>query len=77
MTKILCGWMRTSNQRNAKNKLYQEYIKKRRQEIGYCALEESGRNLNDLILQTKTTYYENAERSLIIQHSSQKHTGTY
>ena len=40
----------------AKNKLYQEYVKKGRQETDFCALEESVRNLNDLILQTKTSY---------------------
>ena len=36
----------------AKNKLYQEYVKKGRQETDFCALEESVRNLNDLILQS-------------------------
>ena len=48
----------------AKNKFYQEYIKKGRQETDFCALEESVRNLNDLILQTKTSYYENLGRKL-------------
>ena len=48
----------------AKNKLYQEYVKKGRQETDFCALEESVRNLNDLILQTKTSYYENLGRNL-------------
>ena len=48
----------------AKNKLYQEYVKKGRQETDFCALEESVRNLNDLILQTKTSYYENLGRKL-------------
>ena len=51
--------MRTSNQRNAKNKLYQEYVKKGRQETGFCALQESRRNLNDLTIQIKTPYYGN------------------
>ena len=46
----------------AKNKLYQEYVKKGRQETDFCDLEESVRNLNDLILQTKTSYYENLGR---------------
>ena len=48
----------------AKNKLYQEYVKKGRQETDFCALEESVRNLNDLILQTKTSYYGNLGRKL-------------
>ena len=48
----------------AKNKLYQEYVKKGRQETDFCALEESVRNLNDLILQTKTSHYENLGRKL-------------
>ena len=42
-----------------KNKLYQEYAKKDRQESDFCALEETVRNLNNLLLQTKTSYYEN------------------
>ena len=41
-----------------KNKLYQGYFKKSRQETNFCALEESVRNLNDLILQTKISYYK-------------------
>ena len=61
----------------AKNKLYQEYVKKGREEIYFCALEESVRNLNDLILQTKTSYYENLGRILTIQHSSLKRAGPY
>ena len=48
----------------AKNKLYREYVKKGRQETDFCALEECVRNLNDLILQTKTSYYENLGRKL-------------
>ena len=48
----------------AKDKIYQEYVKKGRQETDFCALEESVRNLNDLILQTKTSYYENLGRKL-------------
>ena len=40
----------------AKNKLYQEYVKKGRQETDFCALEESVRNSNDFILQSKTSY---------------------
>ena len=48
----------------AKNKPYLEYVKKGRQEIDFCALEESVRNLNDLILQTKASYYENLGRKL-------------
>ena len=48
----------------AKNKLYQEYAKKGSQEIDFCALEDSVRNLNDLILQTKTSYYKNLGRKL-------------
>ena len=47
-----------------KNKLYQEYVKKGRQETDFCALEESVRNLNDLILQTKISYYENLGKKL-------------
>ena len=48
----------------AKNKLYQEYVKKGRKETDFYALEESVRNLNNLILQTKTSYYENLGRKL-------------
>ena len=48
----------------AKNKLYQEYVKKGRQETDFCALEESVRNLNDLMLQTKTSYYENLGKNI-------------
>ena len=48
----------------AKNKLYQEYVKKGRQETDFCALEKSVHNLNDLIRQTKTSYYENLGRKL-------------
>ena len=48
----------------AKNRLYQVYVKKGRQETDFCALEESARNLNDLILQTKTSYYENLGKKL-------------
>ena len=48
----------------AKNKRYQEYVKKGRQETDFCALEEFIRNLNDLIPQTKTSYYENLVRKL-------------
>ena len=48
----------------AKNKLYQVHIKKGRQETAFCALEESVRNLNDLILQTKTSYYEDLGKKL-------------
>ena len=43
----------------SKNKLDQEYIQKGRQETHFCALEETVRNLNDLILQTKTSCNEN------------------
>ena len=46
----------------AKNKLYQVFINRARQEIKLCALEEPVRNLHDLILQTKTSYYENLEK---------------
>ena len=56
MTKILCGWTRIWNQ---KSKLYQVYVKKGRQETDFYAFEESVRNLNDLILQTKTSCFEN------------------
>ena len=42
----------------AKNKLYQVYVKRGRLETDFCAREESVRNLYDLILQTKTSYYE-------------------
>ena len=35
------------------------FIKKDRQETDFCALEESICNLNDMILQSKTSYYEN------------------
>ena len=48
----------------AKNKLYQEYVKKGKQETDFCALEESVGNLIDLILQTKISYYENLGRKL-------------
>ena len=48
----------------AKNKLYQVYVKKGRKETDFCALEESVRNLNDLILQNKTSYYENLGKKL-------------
>ena len=48
----------------AKNKLYQEYVKKGRQETDFCALEESVCNLNDLMLQTKTSYYENLGKNI-------------
>ena len=48
----------------AKNKLYQVHIKKGRQETDFCALEESVHDLNDLILQTKTSYYENLGKKL-------------
>ena len=48
----------------AKNKLYQEYVKKGRQETDFCALEESVHNVNDLILQAKTSYYKNLGRKL-------------
>ena len=52
--------MKTSNQKKKrKNNFYQVYVKKGSQETDSCALEESVRNLNDLILQTKTSYYEN------------------
>ena len=34
------------------------------QETDFCALEESVRNLNDLILQTKTSYYKNLGKKL-------------
>ena len=44
----------------AKNKLYQVYVKKGRQET----LVDSVRNLNDLILQTKTSYYKNLRKKL-------------
>ena len=46
----------------AKNKLCQVFINRARQEIKLCALEEPVRNLHDLILQTKTSYYENLEK---------------
>ena len=42
-----------------KYKLYQVYVKKDKQETDFSTLEESVRNLNDIILQTKTSYYEN------------------
>ena len=48
----------------SKNKLYHEYVKKDRQETDFCTLEESVRNLNYLILQTKTSYYENLGKKL-------------
>ena len=48
----------------AKNKLYKEYVKKGRQKTDFCTLEESVRNLYDLILQTKTSYYENLGKKL-------------
>ena len=48
----------------AKYKIYQKYVKKGRQETDFYALEESVRNLNDLILQTKTSYSKNLGRKL-------------
>ena len=59
-------WMNKNIKSNvkAKNKLYQNYVKKGRQETDFCALEVSVRNLNDLILQTKTSYYKNLVRKL-------------
>ena len=48
----------------AKSKSYQVYVKKGRQETDFCTPEESVRNLNDLILQTKTSYYENLRKKL-------------
>ena len=47
----------------AKNKLYQEYVKKSRQETDFSALEECVRNLNDLILQTKTLLRKSGEEA--------------
>ena len=47
-----------------KNMAYQVHIKKGKQETDFCALEESVRNLSDLILQTKTPYQENLEKKL-------------
>ena len=72
----------------AKNKLYQEHVQKGRQETDFCVLEESVRNLNDLILQSKTSYYKNLGRKKLNdrqvikqiknrQHSSEKRTGPY
>ena len=49
---------------NANCKSYQVYVKKGRQETDFYALEESVSNLNDLILQTKTSYYENLRKKL-------------
>ena len=46
----------------AKNKLYQVFFNRARQEIKLCALEEPVRNLHDLILQTKTSFYKNLEK---------------
>ena len=68
-------WMNESikSKIKAKNKLYQVYVKKGRQETDFCAFGKSVRNLNDLILQIKTSYY----KSLMIQHSSQKRIGPY
>ena len=68
-------WMNKSikSKIKAKNKLYQVYVKKGRQETDFCAFGKSVRNLNDLILQIKTSYY----KSLMIQHSSQKRIGPY
>ena len=48
----------------ANNKFYQAYDKKGRQETDFCALEESVHNLNDLIIQTKTSYYKNPVKKL-------------
>ena len=48
----------------AKNKLYQVYVKKSRQETHFCALEESARNSDHLILQSKTSYYKNLGKKL-------------
>ena len=59
-------WMNenTKSKIKAKNKPYREYVKKGRQETDFCAFEESLRNLNDLILQIKTSYFENLGRKL-------------
>ena len=59
-------WMNENSKSKikAKNKLYQEYVKKGRQETDFCPLEES----------VHTTIWGG---SLMIQHSSQKRTGPY
>ena len=49
---------------NAKNKLYQVYVKKGGQETDFCALEGSVRNINDMILLTKSSSYENLRKKL-------------
>ena len=48
----------------AKNKLDQVYVINGRQETDFCALEGSVNNLNDLILQSKTSYYKYLGRKL-------------
>ena len=45
--KVLVGMNEnTKSKIKAKKKLYQIYVKKRRQETNFCALKESVRNLN-------------------------------
>ena len=46
------------------HKLCQVYVKKSRQETDFHALEESVHNLNNLILPTKKSYYENLGKKL-------------
>ena len=72
-------WMKENikSKIKAKNKLYQEFVKKGRQETDFCDLEEFVRNLNDLILQIKTSYYENLGKKLNDPTLSQKLTGPY
>ena len=62
MTITMFEWMRTSKQKQ--NKLYQVHVKKGRQETDFCALEESVHNLNDVTLQTKTSYYKNLGKKI-------------
>ena len=59
----------------AKNKLYQTYVKKGRQDTDFRALEGSVRNLTNLILHLLTSYCKNWGGSLMIQHSTQKPIG--
>ena len=61
----------------AKNKLYQVYVKKGRQETDFCALQESVRNLNDRYYKPKHLTTKICGRSLMIQHSSQKRIGPF
>ena len=57
--------MRTSNKkRRSKKQALSSIREEGKARNWFCALEESVRNLNGLILQTKTSYYENPGKKL-------------